>query len=365
MSAPSNPFAAQAPLRPGDRVAIVSPSSPAKREHLDAAVGALRAWGLEVVVGESALAVDERASYLAGSDEVRRRDLVTAWTDPAVAAVVALRGGYGAMRLLDGLDFRALRAAARLPDGRPKLLTGSSDITALHRAWQAWIGVPTLFSPMPGNAVFADSARIRADVRAWMLEPWGGRTITGALDLAGASAAEPTLAPEASQASASAAGARPETDLRAPTVLAPGTARGVLTGGNLSLIAASLGAPEDSRPGADGTPAIAVLEDVDEDPQRLDNLLLQLERSGWFESLAGIVLGSWQDCGDPAAIEGLLREYFAERAIPVVAGLGLGHDPEAPAVGLGVPVELRAPAGGAPALEVLGEPAPPAAGGAA
>ncbi len=331
------PFLTEPPLREGDRVALISPSSPAQQRHYDYAAAQLRSWGLDVVPGASVLARDERAAYLAGSDEMRRADIVHAWTDPSVAAVVALRGGYGAMRLLDQLDFAALREAAVLPDGRTKLLTGSSDITALHRAWHAHLRIPTLFSPMPGNAVFADSALIRADVRSWMMEPWAGRTVRGALDVAAT------------------AHSQQPAQLREPTVLVAGKTRGILTGGNLSLLAASIGAPESRPPGSSGTAEILVLEDVDESPRRVDNLLLQLQRAGWFASAAAIVLGSWEDCGENDEIAALLREYFAGLHIPVVAGAGIGHDPHAPAVGMGIPAELSAPAGGTPELRILKE----------
>lgn len=209
---------------------------------------------------------------------------------------------------------------------------------------------------MPGNADFARSELVRRNVKSWLMEPWGGRVVRGALDREPVFGDEPGLnsgssdgvqghAPDSQQAGAN-------DDIRTPSVLTAGTARGFLTGGNLSLLAAGVGAAEHDQPGA-GRPEIVLLEDVTEDPYRLDNLLLQLERSGWFDRAAGIVLGSWDKCGEPREIITVLRGYFADRSIPVVAGLGLGHDPESPSVGLGVPVELRAPFGGQPELEVL------------
>lgn len=328
-------FLHEAPLAAGDVVRIVSPSGIAKQENLDIAVDALTSWGLEVQVGPHALARDARAeTYLAGSDDERRADLVDAWCDPEVSAVVSLRGGFGAMRLLDGIDWDAMRAGMLRPDGRPKLLTGSSDITALHRAFAHHLGVPSLFSPMPGNDVFRDSAAIREDVRRWMLEPWAGRSVTGTAEVMGS-----------------------EEVPSAAKTMVPGTARGVLTGGNLSLLAAAVGAPEDSAPSTlagERKPAILAIEDVDEKSYRPDNLILQLHRSGWLAGGAGIAFGSWEGCGELEPLEALCREYCEPLGVPVVWELGFGHDPHAASIPMGAPVELSAPEAGSPSLTVLG-----------
>lgn len=315
-----------APLQPGDRVRFVSPSGPGSAESLERAVDFYRAWGLDVVVGDHLLDPHPRAKYLAGDDDLRRRDLVDAWLDPDTDAVVCVRGGYGAMRLLDGIDWEAMRAAATRRDGRPKLLTGSSDITALHEAFRVHLDVPTLFCPMPGNDVFRDSEFIRDDVRRWLFEPWGGR------DLAG-----------------------PRTE-----VFVPGTAEGRFTGGNLSLLAGALGAAEAAVP----PQGILFLEDIEEETYRLDGFLLALRRAGRIGAAAGVVLGSWHKCGgpdgpegpDPAAALGrvaaLMREYLGDLGIPVLWEQGFGHDPDALSIPLNVDGSLVAPADGPVRLAV-------------
>lgn len=287
-----------APLQPGDRVRFVSPSGPGSAESLERAVGYYRDWGLDVVVGDHVLDPHPRASYLAGADDARRQDLVDAWLDPDADAVVCIRGGYGAMRLLDGIDWDRMQDAALRRDGRPKLLTGSSDITALHEAFRVNLDVPTLFSPMPGNDVFRDSSAIRADVQRWLFEPWRGRDIVG---------------PHA-------------------TVVVPGAAEGRFTGGNLSLLAGALGAPESlDRPGG-----ILFLEDVDEEPYRLDGFLVQLGRAGRLTDASGIVLGSWHNCGEPDAVRALMEELLPGLGVPVLWEQGFGHDPDALSVPLNV-----------------------------
>ncbi|MEZ3161206.1 LD-carboxypeptidase [Microbacterium sp. BWT-B31] len=286
------------PLQPGDRVRFVSPSGPGTAESLERAVAYYRAWGLDVVVGDHVLDPHPRAKYLAGGDEERRRDLVDAWGDPDTDAVVCVRGGYGAMRLLDGIDWDLMSAAALRRDGRPKLLTGSSDITALHEAFRAHLDVPTLFCPMAGNDVFRDSAFIRDDVRRWLFEPWRGRDIVG-----------------------------PRTE-----VLVPGTAAGRFTGGNLSLLAAGIGAPEASDP----PEGILFMEDTDEEPYRLDGYLVQLGRAGRLAAASGIVLGSWHKCGEAEAVRALMDEMLPGLGVPVLWEQGFGHDPAALSIPLNV-----------------------------
>lgn len=300
-------YLAEAPLRAGDRVHLIAPAGPGKSEPVDAAVAFLEEWGLEVVVGENVLTPHPRATYLAGSDHARRDDLVRAWTDPDADAVISLCGGYGSMRLLDGLDWDQMRAGALRRDGRPKLLTGSSDITALHEAFRIRLDAPTLFCPMVGTGVFRDSAAVRADVHRWLFEPWGGRDLIG-----------------------------PATE-----TMVPGAASGRLTGGNLSLLVMALGST--AVPGASGVPGgILMLEDINEDVYRLDGFLLSLARAGVLDAAAGVVLGSWHDCADLPGVRALMEEYFLSRGVPVLWEQGFGHDPEALTVPLNVDGVLEA-----------------------
>lgn len=286
-----------APLAPGDTVALVSPAGPIPEGQLEAGIAFYRGWGLEVVVGDAATDRHPRAGYLAGTDEARRQDLVRAWCDPDVDAVVATRGGYGCLRLLDGIDWGTLAREGRRRDGRPTLLTGSSDVTALHEAFRHHLDVPTLFCPMATNAVFSDSATIREDVHRWLFTPWRGQRLVG-----------------------------PRTE-----VLVPGRARGRFTGGNLTLLATAVGAPESVAP-----EGILFLEDVTEPTYRLDGYLTQLDRAGHLDRATGIVLGSWQDCGEAADTRALMVEFLADRGIPVLWEQGFGHDPDAVSVPLNV-----------------------------
>lgn len=281
------------PLRAGDTVALVTPAGPVRPDLLDSATAALEGWGLTVKRFATAGNGHPAFGYLADTDERRAADFQAAWLDPAVAAVITARGGYGTQRVLDLLDWDALRAA------RPKVFTGSSDVTALHQAIAAHLGIPTVFSPMPGGTLWDDVSSAR--FRRVLFDP-----------------AAPVV-------------------VHAQGTLVPGAAEGVTTGGNLSLLASSVGTPEHHSPAR----AIAILEDVAEAPYRLDRMLTQLLRSGWFSRVTGIVLGSWARCGDPHDVRAVLTDRLAPLGVPVLWEAGFGHVPGSVTVPLGVPARIE------------------------
>ncbi|MFA1537429.1 S66 peptidase family protein [Actinomadura monticuli] len=298
-------------LRPGDRVAVIAPSGPAEPARLEAGLAALRDLGLDAVVGKHALdrvnlgapgPVRDDWHRLAGSDPDRAADLQSAWCDPRVRAVVCARGGYGATRVLDHLDWDALGAAADAPAG-PKILHGSSDITALHTAFGTRLGVTTSFGPMPAGLLAED-------------EP-GGATLAC---LRAALFGGPVTLP----------GTR---------VLRPGRAEGPLTGGTLSLLTALLGTPYAPPPAAG---RVVFLEDVTEAPYRIDRMLVQLLQAGWFDGAAGVALGSWHDCGDPAELDAVFAARLGPLGVPLLAGVPAGHGPRQLTLELGAPAVLIA-----------------------
>lgn len=286
-------------LRRGDRVAVVAPSGHIDPDRLRRGVALLESWGLEVVAGRHVLA---RTRHHAGTDEQRLEDLQQAWCDRSVAAVLCARGGSGAARLVDHLDWAALR------DAGPKVLVGFSDVTVLHEAVAHHLGLVTLFGPMPAAAVLAGPAPdpVTAEhLRRTLFEPQAVRVL-----------ADP-----------------------ATTCHVGGTARGVTVGGTLALLANTVGTPE-SRPAHGG---IVVLEDIAEPAYRIDSMLTQLLRAGWFHGVAGVVLGSWVDCGD-GAVETVV-ERLAQLGVPMMSGLPFGHGVPQLTVPLGVEAELDPAAG--------------------
>ena len=287
-------------LRAGDRVAVVSPSGPVAPERLAAGLEVLASWGLDPVVAEHARGTDSRFGYLSADDATRAADLTRAWLDPEVRAVVCARGGYGAQRVVDLLDWEVLAAAG------PKVLLGFSDVTALHQAFAARLGLSTVHGPVVSSLGRADEAT-REHLRTMLLDPAPGTSLT------------PTPA----------------------TTLVPGRAEGVLLGGNLALLAAGVGTPA----GLPARGAVVVLEDVAEEAYRLDRLLTQLLRSGWFDGVRGIALGHFTDCASPPAVRDLALERLGPLGVPMVAGLPVGHERSNLAFPLGVPAVLDADAG--------------------
>ncbi|MGW5372313.1 S66 peptidase family protein [Streptomyces sp. NPDC004009] len=288
-------------LAPGARVAVVAPSGPVAEERLQAGLDVLRGWDLDPVVAPHVLDRHGELGYLAGADADRAADLQRAWCDPAVDAVLCARGGYGAQRMADLLDWEAMRAAG------PKVFVGFSDITVLHQAFATRLGLVTLHGPAAAGVDFTKNARAQEHLRATLFAP------------------ETVLA---------LAAGRP--------ALAPGRARGVTLGGCLSMLAGDLGTPL-AHPGAGG--GLLLLEDVGEQPYRVDRLLTQLRRSGWLDGVAGIGLGSWHDCGPYGEVRAVLADRLGGLGVPVVEEIGFGHCDGALTVPFGVTAELDADAG--------------------
>ncbi|WP_395106312.1 LD-carboxypeptidase [Actinomadura sp. SCN-SB] len=328
-------------LAPGDRVAVVAPSGPVDPVRLEKGCGILRELGLRVTVAEHALAdtlladagltdagqaeagpsaeagaAREGRQRIAGADADRAADLTAAWCDPGVRAVLCARGGYGATRVLDHLDWDRLAAP---PGGTaPKILHGSSDITALHMAFGRRLGVTTSFGPMVASELFTegtDGGTADDDWHRRSLEHFRA-VLFG---------------------SASAADGRTGTEITGTRVLREGTAEGPLTGGTLSLLAALTGTPYAPPP---ATGRIVFLEDVAEAPYRVDRMLTQLLQAGWFDGAAGIALGAWPGCGDPAELDAVFAGRLGPLGVPILAGLPVGHGPRQLTLELGAPYRL-------------------------
>ncbi len=299
-------------LAPGARVALVAPAGPLSAADLERAASNARARGGEPRVGAHALA---RADYFAGGDAERLADLNAALRDPDVDGVWCLRGGYGAMRLLDGVDYEAL---AR----RPRALVGYSDVTALHLAAAARVpGLVTFHGPTARGA----------------LTPFSRRSFERAV---GAARGDPC-------------GAAPDA-----RVLRPGRAAGRLAGGNLALVAALAGTPY--APRFDG--AVVLLEDVNEAVYRVDRMLRQLLLAGAFAGCRALVFGHCTACPESADADGrrtldaVVAEAAAALGVPAAAGVPVGHIDDQWTLPLGAWAEL-AVEDGACALHVTWPPA--------
>ncbi|MFI8242722.1 LD-carboxypeptidase [Streptomyces sp. NPDC085866] len=288
-------------LAPGARVAVVAPSGPVPEERLQAGLDVLRGWDLDPVVAPHVLDRHGEFAYLAGTDADRAADFQNAWCDPAVDAVLCARGGYGVQRMIDLLDWEAMRAAG------PKVFVGFSDITVLHEAFATRLGLATLHGPMAAGIDFIKNERAQAHLRSTLFEPEAVRTLASG-----------------------------------GPALVSGRARGVTLGGCLSLLAADLATPH-ARPSASG--GLLCLEDVGEEPYRLDRYLTQLLRAGWLDGVRGVLLGSWVRCGPYERVRPLLADRLGPLGVPVVEEFGFGHCEGALTVPFGVAAELDADAG--------------------
>lgn len=289
----------------GDTVALVSPASPPRsREFLRQGQHHLEQIGFHVKRGPHVMA--ERG-YLAGSEQERLHDLEAAFRDPIVKAVICARGGYGVSRLLGTFDVELARR-------QPKALVGFSDITVLHLALQR-AGVVSFWGPMPCSGLWS-AFSARGVVRALMSRDPVGRV--------------------------------PTSGRSRPKALRRGVATGPLTGGTLSLLAASLGTPYE----VETRGRIVFLEDVGEEPYRVDRLLVQLIAAGKLEDAAGVALGAFTDAkvrNSPGRRSLTMREVFADHLvplrIPVLSGLAIGHVPDQVTLPYGVDTRIDAGSG--------------------
>ncbi len=271
-------------LRPGDTVSLVSPASPLEADRLERITAILEGDGYHVRVLPHAL---DRTDHLAGTDEDRAADLMAAFDDPDVDAVLCTRGGYGCARLFPFLDLDRMAAS-----GKP--FYGFSDITTLHLALLRR-GAATVHSPM--------ALTLSYDRAPWVVESFR-RVLRGDF-------AVPDDAPRG-------------------VTLVPGIAEGEVTGGCLCLLTDSLGTPE----ALETAGRILMIEDVDEAPHRIDAMLTHLLNAGLLQVCAGIVVGEMTRT-DERVDEGIgnrpWREIFRERiaplGIPTILDYPFGHAP--------------------------------------
>jgi muramoyltetrapeptide carboxypeptidase len=275
-------------LRPGDTIMFVAPAGPPDRERVLGYARQLEQNGVRVVIPPGLF---RRDRYLAGSDDERAAELNAGLRDPRVRAIFPCRGGYGLTRILDRLDYRALRRD-------PRIITGYSDLTALHLAVARQARVITFHSPMPESSLCrADGVHAFAAQSFWrtLLADGYERGRTGyTIDL-------PTGGPR-------------------PVRLVGGKARGRLVGGNLSLVCATLGTPY----GLEARGKILLLEDTGEAPYRVDRMLSQLRLAGILDAVAGVVLGDFSKTDHPA-VDQVLRDYFGRLRVPVLMNFPVGH----------------------------------------
>jgi muramoyltetrapeptide carboxypeptidase len=268
-------------LRPGDRIALVSPASPFEREALDLGAAELRRLGYQPVYEDS---IFERAMFTSGSAETRASAFMRAWNDPDVAALIAVRGGYGSVQLLPVFESWA-------PQLAPKLFIGYSDNTSLLSWLTCQCGVTALHGPMLERRLALGErgydrqslvSLMQGDGQGLELSPDGLATIRS------------------------------------------GEAVGLLFGGTITQLVGSLGTCFAFNP-PEG--CVLFLEDVNERPYRIDRMLTQLQQSGILARARALVFGEMRGCEgrEGATVHDVIRAASAEFAGPVVVGFPSGH----------------------------------------
>ena len=295
-------------LKSGDVIGIISPASSAQDSSVvEKGIKYFENNGYRVEVGES---VGEINGYLAGTDDERVHDLHQMFKNKNVKAIVCIRGGYGAARILDKINYKLIRS-------NPKIFVGYSDITSLQMAIYKKSGLITFAGPMVASD-FADEVNPFAEEFFWKL-------ITSKKKIGRVSF----------------------TDINKLPAIHKGSSQGRIIGGNLSVFSSLMGTPffpelKDH---------ILLMEDIDELPYRIDRLLNQLRLSGIFKKVKGIILGRFVDCyeHDPAkktlTLGEIIEEYLKDLNIPVIYSFPHGHIKEKVTVPFGIKIKMNASRG--------------------
>jgi muramoyltetrapeptide carboxypeptidase len=277
-------------LGPGSVIGIAAPAGSFERKDLEKGVFALRSMGFEVVVPDDIFLAER---YFAGNDAQRCESIHRLFADPGIDAVMCARGGYGSLRILPLVDFTLI-------GDHPKVIIGFSDITALLSAISMRCGLAVFHGPVLTTLGEASE-----------------RTVAGLLE---AVACDRPLKIRSQSARA----------------WRPGIASGTLGGGNLTTLCHLLGTPF--------APCfrehIVFLEDRGEAPYRIDRMLTHLKTAGCFEGVEGLVLGSFQDCGDPAELKKIVEDVFEKTEFPILSGMEAGHTDPNRTRPLGIRMEL-------------------------
>ncbi len=271
------------PLAPGDRIAVVAPASPFARDQFDAGVAELARLGYEPVYDDTVFA---RAGYVAGDAGLRAGAFRRAWRDPSIRALIAVRGGYGSVQLLPLLDRGEIRQT-------PKAFIGYSDNTSLLSWLTGQCGIVSFHGPMLEGrlAKGPDGYDLDTFTRVLTRSEPAGRVTHPALE-----------------------------------TLRRGDAAGILTGGTLTQLTASLGTPYAFDPPLGH---VLFIDEIAERPYRIDRMLTQLRLAGILGRAAAIVFGELPRCDEPAAggpaIRDVLRDLLSDFPGPVLFGLPSGH----------------------------------------
>lgn len=281
-------------LQKGDTVGLVALSSPAQPEKLGDAIAFLEELGLNYIIGDT---IQAKQDYLAGSDEERLADFHEMVRNPEVKAIFCVKGGYGSARIAEKIDYGLL-------EENPKIFWGFSDLTYLHCTINEYANLVTFHGPLLMSVKRIDDLSKKMFLQ--LFSP---------MEL------------------------QYTEDISPLTTIAPGVARGQIIGGNLRRLVNTLGTKFEIR--TEGR--ILLIEELGETIPSIDAMLQQLKQARKLEQLAGVMIGSFtQTEADETALFTLMKDYFADLDVPVVAGFRIGHDSTNIAIPLGVDAILDA-----------------------
>ena len=286
-------------LQKGDTIGIIAPSSPPNMENLQRSLAFIEQLGLNVKMGKH---VENIHGYLAGTDDERLEDLHDMLADPNVKGIICAGGGYGAGRYADRIDFQLMAE-------QPKILWGYSDITFLHTTIGQFANVVTFHGPMLASDVGKETFHeLSARMFGQLFEP---------IELHYTETISPL------------------------TAINGGVAQGELVGGNLSLLVSALG----SKYEIDTRGKLLLIEDVDEEPYKVDAMLNQLRLAGKLQEAAGIVVGDFARAEPKKrkttlTLEEVFQHYLGDLGKPVISGFKIGHCEPHFAVPLGAEARL-------------------------
>ena len=296
-------------LSPKAVIGLVAPSSPISQEEKKKCVAYLTQRGFQVVLSDTLQNNENLYGYLAGSTRRRASDLNKMFSNPEINAIFCVRGGYGSSEILPYLDYEMIQK-------NPKIFLGYSDITAIHMALQKYCGFVTFHGPMVHTEFCKDWKKkkqwVEQEKESWQQEKDDLHTYMWNSLFQACNKKYSyeffNLFPEDFQP------------------LFQGTAQGILTGGNLSVLVRLLGTPYL----ADFQDKILFLEDVGEPLSKIHMNFIQLEQAGVFEKINGILLGDFTDChnkkyDDSVQVEEILKKYIQKYKIPTLGNVCSDH----------------------------------------
>jgi muramoyltetrapeptide carboxypeptidase len=284
-------------LKRGDAVGIVAPASPPKQETLGKAISFLEELGLSVEIGPG---IQRKHGYLAGTDEERIEDIHRMFRDENIKAIICACGGFGTGRIVSRLNYELIK-------DNPKILWGYSDITFLHTAIHQKTGLVTFHGPMLSSDMGLENVHELTKQSFHQLFNHESVEFTAA-----------------------------HSPLR---TLVEGKASGPVIGGNLTLLVSTLGTDYE----VDTKGRILFIEDIDEEPYKVDRMLNQLKMAGKFNDAAGIIIGDFKNCVPDKRKESLTLDQLFEDHIkpankPTMKGFLIGHSSPC----LGIPIGAHA-----------------------